>query len=270
MRVLASIFSVLLGSVYILELLSITEYRIIVLFFIAFLVLAIYETFSVIVLSSTFNALFTKKIKQFFIFLPFALFLYSISFVLTAKGSELLANKYLNQNKKEIVNIEQNIYMSKIDKLQSNIDSLNMFIPKFKSARDLQQVKILSNQKQIVFWQKEFAEQSKINIKNAENLQQQNTAIATNYYLIASVIMLLIFMINFYIVFLQKDEFKTKIKKITTQNSSNSKNKNDEIFLKILHLKKLDYSQREIASMLNIGESTISRIIKKNNEKTAK
>ena len=157
MRILASTFSVLLATAYIFDLAEILQLNNIAIIAISVAILAIFEYFNVLILELNFDSLKQNKIKKFFAVLPFSLFLFAISFFLTAHGAESLSLRFLKENSTtQNPQITDSKAVSEIDRLQSKIDSLNTYIPKFKSARELQSDKIVSLSAQLVFWQKQL------------------------------------------------------------------------------------------------------------------
>ena len=89
-RVIASLFSVALASIYLLDLLSIFDIDYIVKGIVV-IILSIFEILTISILTTIFKKIVNKK--PIWAFLPFLIILYSASFYMTVNGAEILANK---------------------------------------------------------------------------------------------------------------------------------------------------------------------------------
>jgi len=113
--------------------------------------------------------------------------------------------------------------------------------------------------------------------------------ISRNYYIIAGVIVLFVFFFNYFAVYLLETKIKQKndseiseisvieisaseIPEISKSESEIISDEKSTLIQKILKFKKQNLTQKEIAEMLNISQSKITRLLKKykNNENIIK
>lgn len=261
-RILASTFSIVLATSYIFDLVSIFQIDIKLKIFIIILILGLYEVLTISILTNVFRSILEKEKKPFLSTLPFLIILYAGSFYMTVNGAEIFANTYLS---KQVIiaetNKPENIYLSKIDYLQSKIDSLNGIMPEWKSGRELQETKIKSYENQIIFWQKEFSRNIDLENDKKDKKVIENKRISKKYYYIATVIMLFIFFLNFYYVQMYEPEKQVIASKIATKDKVQLTD--EEMYKIIIKEKAKGTMQKDIALLLQVQEYKVSRIIKK-------
>ena len=281
-RIFASLFSVIGGWLFVREIIELTIDNYIITLIISGVFLLLYELFSVIILSISFNFLFNKKnklFKLFFIAFPIALILYLGSFYFTLNGAgkwvEIKTNEkvIIKKNSQEDIELSDSIFENKIKYYETKFDSINSVNKNPWLHYESKQINLdfYSSQIQKLTIRKDSLSKNKI-LEQKENIIENNIElqeVSKKYYAIAIVIMIFILVCNCMFSYLKHYDNEQDCNKIADNCKTISKeiqdimNSNFTEEDKIKTMLNLGYNQKKIAEFFKVNESTISRKINK-------
>ncbi len=311
-RILASIISLAGGYVFIYKYVFDTVSNAIVSHVITSIVLVFIEAVSISMLTVGFTNVYERQWKLYTVFLLIAFMFLSISFVVTTNGAEEWVN--IKKDKTVEIAVDYSIaiennevkYTGLIDKYRLSHDSIRTLkIHPYLSVRQQRTEEMKHLSSLISYYTDRLNKEKEIYLNNKKKDITANIKDTENtkfiYFILASIVILGVFIFNFLLVFMKYNKPETKTENISSeinkfQNvSSEIKNfkseisdeseifseineiinislddkikiiidSNDDIETKVKKLKTAGIKQYKIAELLNLSKSKVTRILKK-------